>query len=186
MMALCDKKSKYSMKDVVNFHMVQYDEGYGISGRLLALCTTKKEISFSNVSPIHCEYSSTMFQFFNQSELIPLKDELTRINYQLLPGSSMNERKPFNLTVFVYEMLYGTEYIDALLQSEEFNPALVGGDDNENEIMLAAYEFPSHMSLEEVMALGVEDKIDHRDSKGRFVIATVIEKQGGNIKIHYD
>merc|ERR1712187_675037 len=72
-----------------------------------------------------------IYQCFNQDELSPLKQELERIDYQMMPGTN---EKPFNLTVFVYEMLYGTDYIDALVKSEEFNSAyaLPGNDEDSN------------------------------------------------------
>ena len=47
-------------------------------------------------------------------------------------------------------------------------------------------KFPSHMSLEDAYQLKVNDKIDHRDEVGRFVYATVSQKQGTNLMIHYD
>ena len=46
--------------------------------------------------------------------------------------------------------------------------------------------FPSHMTLRDAHKLKIGDKIDHRDVAGRFVFATVSEKQGTNLKIHYD
>ena len=46
--------------------------------------------------------------------------------------------------------------------------------------------FQPHMTLQEVFKLKVLDKIDHRDQVGRFVLATVIKKQGTNLKIHYN
>ena len=45
--------------------------------------------------------------------------------------------------------------------------------------------FVPHMSLDEAHQLKVDDKVDHRDTVGRFVLATVMEKQGTNLKIHY-
>ena len=46
--------------------------------------------------------------------------------------------------------------------------------------------FVPHMKLKEAFALAVHGKVDHRDQVGRFVFATVSEKQGTNLKIHYD
>ena len=46
--------------------------------------------------------------------------------------------------------------------------------------------FPPHMKLKEAFALAVHDNVDHRDQVGRFMFATVREKQGTNLKIHYD
>eukprot|EP01083_Nonionella_stella_P192172 710644_1 len=46
--------------------------------------------------------------------------------------------------------------------------------------------FISHMTHDEVSKLTKHEKIDHRDSVGRFVFATISEKQGTNLKIHYD
>eukprot|EP01084_Bolivina_argentea_P038454 71086_1 len=57
-------------------------------------------------------------------------------------------------------------------------------DENNNNINIAP--FPSHMTLEEANKLQIHDKVDHRDQVGVFVYATVKEKQGTNLKIHYD
>ena len=46
--------------------------------------------------------------------------------------------------------------------------------------------FKPHMTLSQAHKLKIGDKIDHRDSIGRFVFATVSQKQGTNLKIHYD
>eukprot|EP01083_Nonionella_stella_P166664 557870_1 len=46
--------------------------------------------------------------------------------------------------------------------------------------------FVPHMSMEDATKLSVHDKIDHRDFVGQFVLATVTEKQGSKLKIHYD
>eukprot|EP01083_Nonionella_stella_P105331 302946_1 len=40
--------------------------------------------------------------------------------------------------------------------------------------------------MEDAMKLTVHEKIDHRDQVGRAVFATVIEKKGSLLKIHYD
>jgi len=47
-------------------------------------------------------------------------------------------------------------------------------------------KFDNHMAMADAYKLKVHDKIDHRDQVGRFVYATVAEKRGGNLKIHYD
>ena len=46
--------------------------------------------------------------------------------------------------------------------------------------------FPSHMTLRRAQKLEVGHTIDHRDQAGRFAFATVIEKHGTNLKIHYE
>ena len=43
-----------------------------------------------------------------------------------------------------------------------------------------------HMDLAEAYELQQGDKIDHRDYEGRFIPATIVEKKGTNLKIHYD
>eukprot|EP01083_Nonionella_stella_P105089 302100_1 len=40
--------------------------------------------------------------------------------------------------------------------------------------------------MEDAAKLSVHDKIDHRDQVGLFVVATVTEKQGSKLRIHYD
>eukprot|EP00487_Bulimina_marginata_P006004 TRINITY_DN25033_c0_g1_i1.p1 TRINITY_DN25033_c0_g1~~TRINITY_DN25033_c0_g1_i1.p1 ORF type:complete len:120 (+),score=31.79 TRINITY_DN25033_c0_g1_i1:32-361(+) len=39
-----------------------------------------------------------------------------------MPGM---DRKPFDFTIYVFEMLYGEDLVDTLLQSPYFNPALL-------------------------------------------------------------
>ena len=83
-------------KDIDNFQSVIYDELYGISGRLLVQCLVK-----------YNEKKVSMFyQLFNQNELILLKQEFERNEYDLNPGT---KQKPFNLIVYVFEMLYGSD-----------------------------------------------------------------------------
>merc|ERR1712228_104057 len=96
-------------KGVNRFCNLRYDEGYGVSGRLLLYCETKKG-----------EY--IIHSMFNQNELCAFSKELNRIEYILMPG--MKQRK-FNLIVYVYEMLYGADLVDTLLQSPYFNPVLL-------------------------------------------------------------
>ncbi len=45
--------------------------------------------------------------------------------------------------------------------------------------------FISHMCLEDAMKLSINDKIDHRDIAGAFYPATIQEKDGTKLKIHY-
>ena len=42
------------------------------------------------------------------------------------------------------------------------------------------------MTIEEAGKLKVGDKIDHRDNVGKFVLATIIAKNGTKLRIHYD
>ena len=47
-------------------------------------------------------------------------------------------------------------------------------------------EFSPHMRFREAKQLKLHDKIDHSDMVGRFVCATIIDREGSNLKIHYD
>eukprot|EP01084_Bolivina_argentea_P242115 406271_1 len=58
--------------------------------------------------------------------------------------------------------------------------------ENKNNNNNAFAALVGHMNLEEAKSLKVNDQIDHRDKFGRFSFATVLEKQGTNLKIHYD
>ena len=60
------------------------------------------------------------------------------------------------------------------------------GNDNAQSPRDKMPPFSSHMTLQDAFKLKIHDKIDHRDQVGRFVFATVSEKQGTNLKIHYD
>ncbi len=44
----------------------------------------------------------------------------------------------------------------------------------------------SYMSLEEAKKLSVKDKIDHRDLVECYAKATIVDKKGSKLKIHYD
>lgn len=46
--------------------------------------------------------------------------------------------------------------------------------------------FPLHITFQDALKLKVNDKVDHQDFVGRFQLSTVVEKQGTNLKIHYD
>eukprot|EP01084_Bolivina_argentea_P061260 111957_1 len=79
-----------SEKQIIKFYNLDYDEGYGISGRLLLLCENNKN-----------KYS--MYQMFNRDEIIPLFRELVRVK--------TTGRESFNLISCVYQMLYGDDII---------------------------------------------------------------------------
>jgi len=73
---------------------VNYDEMFGISGRLIAIC------------------ESSIRQWCNLKELEPLKQALS-----LQSAQQMNAPfRPFNLTVSVYEMLFGDAFVADLRQ----------------------------------------------------------------------
>eukprot|EP01083_Nonionella_stella_P318981 1168430_1 len=71
--------------------------------------------------------------------------------------------------------------IQEMLVSMTFQPTYIQRAFKVYEFTL----FESHMTMEDAMKLSVHDKIDHRDLVGRFVFATVSEKQGSKLKIHY-
>ena len=49
-----------------------------------------------------------------------------------------------------------------------------------------AHPFPSPLTLKDASNLKVNDKADHCDIVGRFLLATITDKVGTNLKIHYD
>eukprot|EP00483_Globobulimina_turgida_P000629 UN00629 len=59
-------------------------------------------------------------------------------------------------------------------------------NDYERKLQINKSSFPAHMTLLEADKLRVNDKIDHRDGVGRFVYATILEKQHTHLKIHYN
>ena len=42
------------------------------------------------------------------------------------------------------------------------------------------------LTFEECEQLQVGDQIDHRDDVGRFLLASIIEKDGSKVKIHHE
>ena len=46
--------------------------------------------------------------------------------------------------------------------------------------------FTPHLSMEQANKLRCHDKVDHRDDAGRFIKSTITDKNGTNLKIHYD
>ena len=77
------------------------DDGYGISERLIIDCTLENN-----------KDDRIFYQLFNENELLPLKEELIRNKSQI----KMINLNIFNLTVWVYEMLYGTDLINKLIK----------------------------------------------------------------------
>ena len=45
--------------------------------------------------------------------------------------------------------------------------------------------FVPHMTMKEALSLKVGDQVDHRDIEHRFLLATVTDKKGKCLKIHY-
>lgn len=45
--------------------------------------------------------------------------------------------------------------------------------------------YPTHLSLEEATSLKINDVVDHRDHTGKYILATIVDKNGSNLKIHY-
>eukprot|EP01084_Bolivina_argentea_P043581 80271_1 len=84
-------------KGVEKFCNIAYDEQFGISGRLLLFCQTKKKYEIRAI--------------FNHSELNPLSNEISKID-------CYTGKKPFNVIIFIYEFLYGQDLIDMLLKSK--------------------------------------------------------------------
>eukprot|EP01083_Nonionella_stella_P304666 1059694_1 len=70
------------------------------------------------------------------------------------------------------------------VSQEKLNDESTKEDDAEHDDDIPS--FVRHMNMHDVMELSVNDKIDHRDQMGRFVVATVSEKQGSKLRIHYD
>eukprot|EP01084_Bolivina_argentea_P078937 143255_1 len=127
---------------------------------------------------------------------------------------SMGFQKNYIVRAFkVYEKKYGKQYnieviaeIIALLQDKDRAKKQRDTDNKCNEIEIPEPitaplnnsnnnnannnnanmpPFTLHMTLDQAQKLRIHDKIDHRDQVGRFVYATVLEKQGTNLKIHY-
>ena len=46
--------------------------------------------------------------------------------------------------------------------------------------------FPSHLTLEEASKPTMNDRVDHRDRFGRFVLSKITGVQGSNLKIHHE
>lgn len=54
-----------------------------------------------------------------------------------------------------------------------------GNDDDEND-------FVGTLSFSECVNLQIGDHIDHRDDVGRFLLATIVNKEEYKVKIHYE
>eukprot|EP01084_Bolivina_argentea_P103344 185116_1 len=106
--ASLEKSFEWKGFDIDRFEHVLYDESFGIWGRLLVGCTLKDS-----------KKKCTFYECFNWSELMCLQQELQSNEYCLMPGV---DSKPFNLIVFVFEMLYGSDVIDSFIESPDWNP----------------------------------------------------------------
>ena len=110
MFALEEYHALVLRKGIRRFVNVSFDEGFGVSGRLLVLCETKK-----------AEF--ILHQFFNEKELAPLKAVLRAEEYVPMPGMARAFSKEL-LAVDVYEFLYGADFVETLLSNADFNTAL--------------------------------------------------------------
>jgi len=105
-----DNKSLPSMSNVYSLTAVLYDDGFGISGRLLVECERAGDDCFVSGAT----EQPALFQMFNADELAVLKEAALRN----VDGSV----SAMCVYVGVYEMLYGTDLIEYFLSSPEFNP----------------------------------------------------------------
>merc|ERR1712154_448835 len=86
---------------------LNYDEMYGISGRLLLFCQTEEN-----------EYN--IQQIFNYDEVIPLSHELNKFESSSF-DELMSNKKPFSIIIKVYQMLYGDECVDNIIYNRYRN-----------------------------------------------------------------
>jgi len=96
--------SIFKSDDIKRYDVVSYDEGFGISGRLLVHCTMKANAP------------RRIVQFFNVQELEVLSESLRESQYRRNPGV---DSKPFQMTLFVFEMLYGSDLVESVLEQYE-------------------------------------------------------------------
>jgi len=97
-----DPSRDFNPIDIQQFTTLVYDEGFGPSGRLLVCCDTLT--------------GTRLLQFLNQEELNILEESLWNSGYYRHPGI---DTKPFDMTMCIFEMLYGTEIVDIVLERYE-------------------------------------------------------------------
>jgi len=97
-----DPSRDFNPIDIQQFTTLVYDEGFGPSGRLLVCCDTLA--------------GNRLCQFLNQEELNILEESLWESGYYRHPGI---DTKPFDMTMCIFEMLYGTEIVDIVLERYE-------------------------------------------------------------------
>ena len=146
------------------------------------------------------EYASTILMFPSALSCFTL---CTMSNKKDILDSLVSTGFPLNYVrraFKVFEKNYGHSYnveviaeIIACLQNKDKCKNEKNKDDipdaiNRNVIndVAPAPFFEAHLTMQEAQALQIDDKVDHRDEVGRFLVATVVEKQGSNLKIHYD
>jgi len=114
----------FKAEHITKFEAIAYDEGFGVSGRLLVRCSMTNTAAFC--------------QFFNGRELEILADALRKSRYYRMPGAV----KEFHLTLFVFEMLYGADLVDLVLEryqrslelkSSIAKPSIDGAGDNKED-----------------------------------------------------
>merc|ERR1711902_122409 len=97
-----------SEDEIQKFTSLIYDEGFGISGRLLVHCQTASQ--------------SRLCQFFNREELDILEASLFEDECCRNPATGKME---FNMTLSIFEMLYGSEIIEFVLENYEKKRAVL-------------------------------------------------------------
>eukprot|EP01084_Bolivina_argentea_P113379 202075_1 len=92
------------------------------------------------------------------------------------------ERQIKNAQLILTESVINNIHIRNCLEQDPYIK-----EPNENiDFITNISQFPNHMTVKEANKIEIRDKIDHRDSVGRFVSATVIDKFGPNLQIHYN
>eukprot|EP01084_Bolivina_argentea_P300865 518894_1 len=97
-----------------------------------------------------------------------------------------NDKKTRKLTPLMCSISHKINDIAPPNKKRKISNATDFKTDDEHNNNINIPPFLSHMTLEEANKLQIHDKVDHRDQVGKFVYATVKEKQGTNLKIHYD
>merc|ERR550525_121989 len=104
-----DQSDDFKSDDIQQFASLTYDEGFGPSGRLLAYCETS--------SGHH-----RLCQFLNQNELKVLEESLWKCGF-IRPRNPGTDTKPLwtygNTTICIFEMLYGSDMVELVLERYE-------------------------------------------------------------------
>eukprot|EP00484_Ammonia_sp_Unknown_P028793 CAMPEP_0197047254 /NCGR_PEP_ID=MMETSP1384-20130603/22784_1 /TAXON_ID=29189 /ORGANISM="Ammonia sp." /LENGTH=266 /DNA_ID=CAMNT_0042479149 /DNA_START=32 /DNA_END=832 /DNA_ORIENTATION=- len=93
-------------------------------------------------------------------------------------GECSNRVPPENHSTLVdgYVREHDEEEIDVVIP-HHLNPTFVS---------FYGFPFPLYMKPAEFTKLRVGDKIDHRDSWGRYTLATIQQKKSSAVRVHYD
>jgi len=142
-----DQSDDFKSDDIQQFTTLTYDEGFGPSGRLLVYCETAN--------------GHRLCQFLNQKELSILEESLWKCGFERPrnPGTDTKALWEYeNTTICIFEMLYGTDMVELVLDRYEEARIKVEEEERKQQEIEALAPGADDCNLNEDSTLDAEDE----------------------------